>query len=61
MLSGGFGSYLREKCAELGMREPEICFGVKDQFLPHGSHGLLMRDAELTPECMAERIERRLS
>ena len=61
MLSGGFGSYLREKCAELGMREPEICFGVKDQFLPHGSHGLLMRDAELIPECMAERIERRLS
>ncbi len=52
----GFGSYLREKCAEGGLEGPRAIFGVPDQFLQHGSHGRLMADAGLTPEQMAERI-----
>ena len=56
MLTGGFGAYVREKCAAEGLRGPKACFGVPDLFLQHGSHKLLMRDAGLTPEQIAERI-----
>ena len=60
MICGGFGNFLREKCAESGMDGPKICFGVKDEFLQHGSHALLMKDAGLDPGTMAEQIERSL-
>lgn len=52
----GFGSYLREKCAEGGLEGPRAIFGVPDQFLQHGAHGRLMADAGLTPAQMSERI-----
>ena len=60
MISGGFGAFLREQCAEAGFRGPEICFGVPDQFLQHGSHSLLMKDAGLDAETVAERVARRM-
>jgi len=60
MTTGGFGAWIREICAGLSLSEPEICFGVGDAFLQHGSHGLLMRDAGLTPELLAERIAARM-
>ena len=56
MVQGGFGAWLREKCSEEGLREPEICFGVPGIFLQHGSHALLMKDAGLDAEQIAERI-----
>ena len=62
MVTGGFGAYVREKCREMGLREPEICFGVQDRYLQHGNHSLLMRDAGLDPdhmtECIVDRMER---
>ncbi len=60
MVCGGFGNFLREKCAEYGMDGPKICFGVKDEFIQHGNHALLMRDAGLDSGTMAEQIERSL-
>ncbi len=60
MIQGGFGSWLREKCAEAGLKGPEICFGVPDMFLQHGSHRLLMKDAGLDAEQIAERIALRM-
>ena len=56
MVIGGFGSFLRERCAEQGLRAPEICFGVSEFVPAHGRHDLLMRDAGLLPEQMAARM-----
>ena len=56
MITGGFGSFVREKCAELGLNPPAICFGVGDVYLQHGSHSLLMRDAGLDAETIARQI-----
>lgn len=56
MCTGGFGEYVRECCARMGLSEPGICFGVPDQFLNHGNHMLLMRDAGLTPEIITQKI-----
>ena len=56
MITGGFGSCVREKCAELGLNPPAICFGVGDVYLQHGSHSLLMRDAGLDAETIARQI-----
>ena len=57
MIMGGFGCFLREKCAEAGLKGPDRCFGVPETILTHGRHDLLMRDAGLLPAQMAERIE----
>lgn len=56
MRTGGFGEYVREICADKGFRGPRACFGVDDQFLAHGSHSLLMKDAGLDPETLRDRI-----
>lgn len=56
MQTGGFGSFVCEKCAKLSLRRPDICFGVADIYLQHGRHDLLMKDAGLTPEQIAESI-----
>ncbi|MBQ9211973.1 MAG: 1-deoxy-D-xylulose-5-phosphate synthase [Clostridia bacterium] len=57
MVNGGFGEFVRERCAELYLQEPGICFGVSDMYLQHGNHGQLMKEAGLTPEQMALRIQ----
>ena len=47
MLTGGFGMYVAEVCRELDIPEPSGFFAVRDQFLPHGKHDLLMKEAGL--------------
>ena len=56
MVTGGFGQYVRQKCSELSLREPDYCFGVEDIFLQHGSHSLLMKDAGLDAQTLSEKI-----
>ena len=56
MLTGGFGSFVRDFCAEIEIKGPITCFGVKDTFLTHGSHRRLLRDAGLEPDQMSEEI-----
>ena len=60
MTAGGFGSAVREKCAEMNLKGPEICFGVPDIFLQHGRHDLLMKDAGLDAESLAARVAERM-
>ena len=47
MITGGFGLYLTEYCLEHQLPTPRKCFGVRDEFIQHGRHDLLMRDAGL--------------
>ena len=56
MITGGFGSYTREKCCEEGLNAPAICFGVPDMYLHHGSHQLLVRDAGLDSDSISKKI-----
>lgn len=56
MISGGFGSYVVQKCLELQIVSPRVCFGVQDRFVGHGKHDLLIKDAGLDPAAIAERI-----
>ena len=60
MVTGGFGAWIREVCARNGLAGPAICFGVEDRFLQHGGHGILLKDAGLAPEILAERIRSRM-
>ena len=56
MKTGGFGEYLSARCQEEGIGLPAGIFAVEDQFLQHGRHGLLMRDAGLDPEQIRNRV-----
>ena len=56
MITGGFGEYVTEICRRLGICIPELCFGITDRFIPHGSHELLMKEAGLSAEQIAGRI-----
>ena len=56
MITGGFGEYVTERCQQLGIRVPVVCFGITDRFIPHGSHDLLLKEAGLTAEQIAESI-----
>lgn len=56
MTTGGFGEYVNEKCRLLGVSLPYDCIGVPDRFIPHGSHEMLLKEAGLSPEMIAERI-----
>ena len=56
MKTGGFGAYVSQRCAELGLEPPKAVFGVEDAFLSHGSHALLLKDAGLDPETVRDRI-----
>ena len=60
MIRGGFGQTLREICAEEGLRQPEEIFGVKDVYLEHGGHALLMRDAGLDEDSLFAKIQERM-
>lgn len=55
MVTGGFGLYLTEYCIEHQLPAPRKCFGVGDQFIQHGSHELLMKNAGLdAPDICSE-------
>lgn len=56
MLTGGFGMYVCERCIGLGIRLPSECFAVPSEFISHGNHNLLMRDAGLTAEQISDKI-----
>ena len=47
MITGGFGLYLTEYCVEHQLPAPRKCFGVRDEFIQHGRHELLIKDAGL--------------
>lgn len=50
MITGGFGLYLTEYCMKHQLPLPKKCFGVEDEFIQHGNHELLMKDAGLSAE-----------
>ena len=56
VLNGGFGAYLTRICNERSYHAPSACFGIDDQFLSHGDHPQLLKDADLSPEILAEKI-----
>ena len=56
MVTGGFGEYVMQKAEELHARIPDECFGIRDEFIQHGSHELLLEDAGLSAKQIAERI-----
>ena len=58
MRTGGFGEYLTGLCREEGFAVPDMCLGVPDQYIQHGSHERLAKDAGLSPEQIAERVKR---
>ena len=58
--SGGIGVYLTQICIQEGWKVPSGCFGVGEKFLQHGAHDLLLKDAGLNPEQIADRIENTL-
>ena len=56
MIAGGFGEYVSGYCAEHGCPVPAHCFGVRDEFIQHGSHDRLMSEAGLDAGTMAAQI-----
>ena len=58
MLTGGFGEYVCAFCNSHGYTVPIRCFGVKDQFIQHGDHERLMKEAGLDADTMAMEIRR---
>ena len=60
MLTGGFGEYVTRFCIAEGCPVPAVCFGVKDLFIQHGDHELLMKDAGLDAPAMAAAITKAL-
>ena len=52
----GFGAEVARVSVEQGLRPPAGIFGIGDEFVPHGDTELLLRDAGLSPERLAERI-----
>ena len=60
MLSGGFGESVTRACLDRGWTVPVHCFGVDDAFIQHGCHELLMKDAGLDAETIAETVRLKL-
>ncbi len=56
VVSGGFGMFVTEACVRNGWVPPIYMFAVRGDFPAHGKHSLLMKDAGLDPESMAEII-----
>ena len=56
MKAGGFGTYLTQRCLEMGLEPPRKVFAVEDCFPQHGRHSLLMQDMGLDPQSLSERI-----
>ncbi len=60
-LPGGLGSAVAEACVQEGLKLPDHLFAIPDQFIPHGSHGELLRHCGLDAASIAESLARRLS
>ncbi len=56
VVTGGFGSGIRELLSSEGLTVPVVAFGWPDAFVPHGSPATLMVQYGLTAEAVAERI-----
>ena len=56
MLTGGFGEYVTRICLDHGYTVPVHCFGVRDEYIQHGDHERLMKDAGLDAATMASAI-----
>lgn len=56
MLTGGFGEYITMLCMEKGYTRPLACFGVKDEYIQHGAHEQLMKDAGLDTESVTAAV-----
>ena len=56
MRIGGFGEYVTSLCAERRCPIPLHCFAIEGELPAHGEHTLLIREAGLNSQCMAERI-----
>lgn len=57
MITGGFGEYITRICMDRGYAVPAYCFGVKDEYIQHGNHEILMKEAGLDAETVAETIQ----
>ncbi|MEW6686232.1 MAG: 1-deoxy-D-xylulose-5-phosphate synthase [Candidatus Edwardsbacteria bacterium] len=59
VLSGGFGSAVMEFFEREGIRDIQILrVGLPDHFIEHGSRDLLLEKFGLTPERIAEKVEK---
>ena len=56
MLTGGFGEYVTRTSMDHGQTVPIHCFGVRDEYIQHGDHERLMKDAGLDAATMASVI-----
>lgn len=56
VVTGGFGSGVRELLSAEGVTVPVVSFGWPDEFVPHGSPATLMEQYGLTAEAVKERI-----
>lgn len=58
--AGGMGAYLTELCLRDGFKPPLGCFGIGERFIQHGEHNMLLKDAGLDPETLADSIKKTL-
>ena len=56
MLTGGFGAAVNCISKDHGWNIPVYNFGIRDMILQHGRHDLLLKDAGLTPEQIADKV-----
>ena len=57
-LMGGLGSAICEYCVQQGLSLPARLYALPDQFIPHGSHDLLLKSLNLDAESIAQDILR---
>jgi len=55
-LSGGLGAAVLEAMSEMGILKKTLLLHLPDKFYEHGDRGSIMRDHELSPEKIEERI-----
>ena len=57
MQTGGFGEFVTRTCLDHGYTVPVFCFSVKDEYIQHGDHERLMKEAGLDTTAIAETIK----
>ena len=57
LLHGGYGDAVGECLEKTGQDTRLLCFGIEDQFVPHGSVSELHAQLRLDPESVAAKIE----
>ncbi len=60
VLDGGFGSALLEYAADTDLALKIYPLAVRDQFVPHGDHGILLKEIGLDADAVARKITDRL-